>query len=91
MNEIVVALNRMKDRMTELSSNVEFLSKSIAQQLTRQYLDTEEACSVLHISERTLYEIKREGELPFIPLRRKMLFRASDIQQYLESRLKNVH
>jgi len=89
MHEFIVALNKLKDQVRDLTSQVEFLSKSPSQQLTRKYLDTEAACTILHVSDRTLYKMRTRGELPFIRLHRKIIFQASDIHQYLERNLRN--
>ena len=88
--EIVRALNRLKDHVGELTRQVEFLSKSPTVQLTRKWLETEAVCRILHVSDRTLLKMRNEGVLPFTRVRRRVLYRASDIQQYLENRVKTV-
>ena len=86
MHEIVVAVNRLKEQVVNLTSQVKFLSKSPTCQLTEKYLDAEAACAILHISDRTLYKIRNQGELPYYMIGRKILYQASDIHQYIESK-----
>jgi excisionase family DNA binding protein len=89
--EIVKALNRLKDHVGELTKQIAFLSKSPSQQLTRKWLDTEAVCRILRVSDRTLMKMRNEGALPFTRVRRRILYRASDIQDWLEKRVKPVN
>ena len=91
MHELIFAINRLKERIMDLSSRVEFLSKSPSQQLTRKYLDTEAACAILHVSDRTLLKMRNEGLIPFSRIRRRILYQASDIHHYIESRFKKQY
>lgn len=49
-----------------------------------RYLTSEELCSILKISRRTLQDYRSNGVLPFIQLPGKVLFRESDIRTVLE-------
>lgn len=51
-----------------------------------RYLTSEELCSILKISRRTLQDYRNNGILPFIQLPGKVLFRESDIRKVLEER-----
>lgn len=51
-----------------------------------RYLTSEELCSILKISRRTLQDYRNNGFLPFIQLPGKVLFRESDIRKVLEER-----
>jgi len=88
MQQLIVAVNRLKDEIRELVSQVESLSKSPSQQLSQKYLDNEAACAILHVSGRTLYKLRSDGEIPFIRVRRKIIYQASDIHQYIEDKLR---
>jgi excisionase family DNA binding protein len=90
MHEFVVALNKLKDQIKDLASKVDFLLMSPAQQLTRKYLDTQAACAILHVSDRTLYKMRSHGELPFIKIHHKIIYQASDVYQYMEKQLKKT-
>jgi len=53
-----------------------------------RYLTSEELCSILKISRRTLQDYRNNGFLPFIQLPGKVLFRESDIRKVLEERFR---
>ncbi|MFC4677005.1 helix-turn-helix domain-containing protein [Dysgonomonas termitidis] len=56
-----------------------------------RYLTSEELCSILKISRRTLQDYRSNGILPFIQLPGKVLFRESDIKNVLEERLRPAY
>ena len=88
MQELIVAVNRMSDRIKDLATKVESLAKTSTQQLTSRYVDSEGACAILHVSDRTLYKMRNHGDLPFIIIGRKILYKASDIHAYIESKVR---
>jgi len=49
-------------------------------------LSKKQAAEYLNISIGTLEKLMREKELPYIKLERKVLFRKSDIDKFLEDR-----
>lgn len=56
-----------------------------------RYLTSEELCSILKISRRTLQDYRNNGFLPFIQLPGKILFRESDIRKVLKERLRPAY
>ncbi len=56
-----------------------------------RYLTSEELCSILKISRRTLQYYRDDGIFPFIQLPGKVLFRESDIRKVLEDRLHSAY
>jgi excisionase family DNA binding protein len=56
-----------------------------------RYLTSEELCSILKISRRTLQDYRNNGILPFIQLPGKILFRESDIRKVLEGRFRPAY
>ena len=56
-----------------------------------RFLTSEELCSILKISRRTLQDYRSNGILPFIQLPGKVLFRESDIKNVLEERLRPAY
>ncbi|WP_308600435.1 helix-turn-helix domain-containing protein [uncultured Dysgonomonas sp.] len=56
-----------------------------------RYLTSEELCSILKISRRTLQDYRNNGILPFIQLPGKVLFRESDIKKILEDRFRPAY
>lgn len=56
-----------------------------------RYLTSEELCSILKISRRSLQDYRNNGFLPFIQLPGKVLFRESDIKKVLEERFRAAY
>ena len=49
-----------------------------------KYLTNREVCQLLHISSRTLQNWRDTGKIPFIKLKRKILYRESVVKKRLE-------
>lgn len=45
-----------------------------------------EAARLLSISERTLFQLVADGEIPVVRLKRKLLFRLADLESWLRSK-----
>jgi MerR family transcriptional regulator, repressor of the yfmOP operon len=52
-------------------------------QMTNKWLSSEEVCHLLMISKRTLQTYRDRGMLPFAQIGRKIYYKASDIDEYL--------
>ena len=50
-----------------------------------KWLSTDEVCNLLMISKGTLQTYRDHGILPFAQIGRKIFFKASDIDDYLEA------
>ena len=50
-----------------------------------KWLSSEEVCHLLMISKRTLQNYRDRGILPFAQIGRKIYYKASDIDEYLEA------
>jgi excisionase family DNA binding protein len=48
-----------------------------------KFLTGRDVCRMLHVSARTLQEWRKQGKIPFIRLKGKILYRDSDIQKLL--------
>lgn len=87
MNEIfdlISAVNKMKDKLADLSGKVDILSKSPAYQLNKKYLTEAEACRILKCSRQMLNQMRDNNEIPFYRIHRRILYQASDLHEYLE-------
>lgn len=54
-------------------------------QLETRWLSSEEICRLLMISKRTLQSYRDRGILPFAQVGRKIYYKSSDIDVYLEA------
>lgn len=53
---------------------------------TKAYLTNKEAAAYIRTSEITLWRIRKEGELPYYRLQKKILFKKDDLDAYLTGR-----
>jgi excisionase family DNA binding protein len=60
-------------------------SSEKAQNLQSKWLSIEQTCRLLMISKRTCSSYRRRGILPFVQISRKIYFKASDLDDYLEA------
>jgi excisionase family DNA binding protein len=51
-----------------------------------KFLTGKDVCRMLHVSPRTLQEWRRQGKIPFIRLKGKILYRESEIMKCLGSK-----
>jgi excisionase family DNA binding protein len=55
-----------------------------------KFLTGRDVCRMLHVSARTLQEWRKQGRIPFIRLRGKILYRESEIMKCLGARLQAI-
>jgi excisionase family DNA binding protein len=82
--DLIRSVNKMKDKIVQLADKIDFLSKSPAYGLTKKYITEEEACRVLRVCNRVLARMRDNGEIPYYRIRHRILYQASDLQEYLE-------
>lgn len=59
------------------------IEKSKTDQMITKWLSSDEICRLLMISKRTLQTYRDRGILPFAQVSRKIYYKASDIDEYL--------
>ncbi|MCF7854412.1 MAG: helix-turn-helix domain-containing protein [Candidatus Pacebacteria bacterium] len=60
------------------------MTYEVSPTLTPAYVDVRGACAFTALSRRTLDYAKDAGELPFIRKGRKILFKVSDLEQWMD-------
>jgi excisionase family DNA binding protein len=78
---LIKAFNRLEERVVALTTKVDILVKS---PFRKAVVDEPTACKVLGISERTLITLRTEGKIPFIKIRRRVLYRTPDLYKFLK-------
>jgi MerR family transcriptional regulator, repressor of the yfmOP operon len=53
-------------------------------EVIEQWLSSEEVCKILRISSRTLQNYRDKREIPFYQIGRKIYYKASDVNRFLE-------
>jgi excisionase family DNA binding protein len=71
-------------KIEELKQHLEQKQKEEAVAFT--YLTTAEACSFLKICRKTLYKFRMEGKIRYSKIGRKVLFKQTDLEGFVNSR-----
>ena len=83
-------ISSLFQRIEHLSDKIENSVRTPNSKLGGEhYLTDKEVVKLLKISKRTLQDYRLDGELPFYRIGAKVLYRASDIDRFLESRFQN--
>jgi len=74
---------------TELDKMVELIGNTLKQRTPHlngeKFLTNRDVCGMLHVSERTLQEWRKQRKIPFIRLKWKILYKQSDVCKRLEN------
>jgi excisionase family DNA binding protein len=79
------ALAKLTKRIDKLSEQVEQLNTKNNSGFKERWLISEDVCKTLNISKRTLQELRTQKQISFSKIGRKIYYRASDIELFLES------
>ena len=81
--EIISAINRLKDKIIELSEKIDLIPKSSSVPPVGDYLEEDKASEFLHLSTRTLFRLRSDKIIPFIKSNRRVIYKKSDLENYL--------
>lgn len=81
-DEIKNILSAIEEATTNLELGMEALSSSANQD---RYLNNNQVCEMLHISQRTLQDYRDKGRISFYKLEGKILYKYSDIENLLNN------
>lgn len=81
-DEIKDILSAIEEATTNLELGMEALTSSANQD---RYLNNNQVCEMLHISQRTLQDYRDKGRISFYKLEGKILYKYSDIENLLNS------
>ena len=86
--EIVKAVNRLGDKIKDVSGKVDIvldtLSQSPTRELANHYVNEETASAILKRCPRSLQRLRRSGELSFTRAGKKALYKIDDLKEFLE-------
>ena len=72
----------------ELENLLEIIEKALKNRTLHlngeKFLTNRDVCGILHVSERTLQEWRKQGKIPFLRLKGKILYKQSEILKCLE-------
>jgi hypothetical protein len=81
--DMIIRLNRMNDKLTELIAKIDYESKSPAKRLELEYVDSPQAARILHVSPRTLAKMRANGTVPFKKVGRKVVYNTEELEEVM--------
>jgi excisionase family DNA binding protein len=82
-NETLVAILENKNRVVK--TPVEDIGLKVSKLYSERLLTTYEVLRMLKMSTRKLSELRSSGEIPFIEVGRKFLYKTEDIDNYINN------
>lgn len=76
-------IQKISAKIAEMAADLKILRMSLPQRLEKSLLNTEDLCKILKISERTAATMRKDGSIPFNKIRRKIYYKASDIEKLI--------
>ena len=86
MQEYVTALNRLSEETKEIKALLQTILKlNRIRLLKEEWIDGQDLCAALHISQRTLQYLRESGQLPFSRLNsKKYFYKYADVRALLK-------
>ncbi len=88
--DIIKAVNTLTDKVIENTGKINSLlaawTQVPAKELNNQYVNEETACVILHRSANTLLNLRKSGDLPYLKVGKKVLYKVEDLKEYLEGK-----
>lgn len=82
--EVIKALNRLKEKVTDLATKIEEISKTLPY-TPREYWDEDRAAEFLGVSKRTLSKLRTKHKIPYFVSNRKILFLPRELDNYFDN------
>ena len=75
-------LSRLIRHVKELKDQ---LIRTLDNDFSQKWVDGEKVCKLLGICKRTLWDLRKSGKLKYSQFGRKILFRVSDVDAFIET------
>ncbi len=86
--DIIDAVNRLTDKVRENTGKIDSLlaawTQIPARELNNQYVNEDNASAILQRCPNTLRKLRRQGDLPYLKVGKKVLYKLSDLKAFLE-------
>ena len=83
INPIEILL-QIKERLDRVEDQVVEIKETLSNKKVDRVLTNKETCKYLNISNRTLQNYRDRGNIDFIQIGRKILYRSKDLDDFLE-------
>jgi len=85
MTEVIELLHRLMADMRFIKTYLHSINKSKIEQFQDTWIDGQDVMIALHISKRTLQNLRDTGVLPYSRINGKFYYRVEDIESLLEN------
>jgi len=89
MTEIIDLLLALSQEIKNIDARIKQLKDSRAVNLKDMWIDSQDVMLTLHISQRTLHTLRKNGTLPYSRIRGKFYYKVSDIEELLNANYYN--
>ena len=83
INPIEILL-KIYERLYKIEGQLVNINETLSNRKIDKVLTTKETCKYLHVSNRSLQIYRDRGNIEFIQIGRKVLFRTEDLDKFLE-------
>lgn len=90
MTEFFDFIKSISDDLTYIKSYLKDLKDQPVEKFSDRWIDGQEVMMTLHVSKRTLQNLRDSNVLPFSRINGKFFYKVSDIDQLLESNYSNL-
>lgn len=77
--------DELSRRFNRLEEKVMRLCRPAEDYGLKKWLDNQEVCDILRVSQKTLQVYRDKGILPFSRIKHKIFFKSEDVRKFLES------
>lgn len=84
--ELLVSLEALLNQSVHLQKQQKQSGKTYQPALKERWLDKQDVREILHVSDRTLYTLRKSGILPSYTIGGKIYYRMEDIEKVLMER-----
>jgi hypothetical protein len=82
--DIIRAVNQLKDIIQRFTLKLDRLLKKQVAPLPDLLYDETTVCSILHCSYRSILALRNSGALPYIRIKRRVLYPCSEVLKYVK-------
>lgn len=84
MRDLVQMAMSLRDDFHEFKENFRRENRRLSERLAEEWIDGQQVMKILTISEKTLYNLRENGDLGYSKLKGKFYYRAGDLEELLK-------
>jgi len=88
--DVITAINALRSDFNKLNADVRFMLKYPSMVTFSEYIEEPKAAKMIHYSIRSIQRLRAYGIIPFVQTGKKVLYKASDLHAYMNSKHQNT-